>query len=311
MPDCVDQAGYLSWVQSLPNSNPPTWLGLPPTAEGHMLTAQGGRVLSKLMMLQDVLGAADDSGAAAADVAPTPTVSSTAGGASGKLKVLLGTVEGWLGALGKATGGAARDGMRAPAALTVLERCLSREVDVGRGLVGRLEADLRAAAALLRGQSKASKATRDLVGALAVDSTPKEWARAAPGGAQGMGAGAFVADLCRRARHAQELLRLVVGGTKGRADMRVWLGGLFYPEAFITATRQATAQRLKCSLEDLGLLLHVDDGSPREGAFAITDLTLEGAAWEGGQLRLTTAIHCALPLCWLDWVGGWVCVVCA
>ena len=33
----------------------------------------------------------------------------------------------------------------------------------------------------------------------------------------------------------------------------LWLGGLFAPEAFITATRQEVSQRLECSLEELTL----------------------------------------------------------
>ena len=40
----------------------------------------------------------------------------------------------------------------------------------------------------------------------------------------------------------------------------LWLGGLFAPEAFITATRQEVSQRLECSLEELtlqGRNLHV------------------------------------------------------
>lgn len=49
------------------------------------------------------------------------------------------------------------------------------------------------------------------------------------------------------------------------SSMHVWLGGLFMPEAYITATRQAVAQAHKWSLEELTLEIdlnkHGDDDS--------------------------------------------------
>lgn len=41
-------------------------------------------------------------------------------------------------------------------------------------------------------------------------------------------------------------------------NVEVWLGGLFFPEAYITATRQAVAHRKKWSLETLHLRLDID-----------------------------------------------------
>ena len=44
----------------------------------------------------------------------------------------------------------------------------------------------------------------------------------------------------------------------------VWLGGLFQPEAYITATRQAIAHQKGWSLEQLVLSLDVEDSSGAE-----------------------------------------------
>ena len=41
-------------------------------------------------------------------------------------------------------------------------------------------------------------------------------------------------------------------------NVEVWLGGLFFPEAYITATRQAVAHRKKWSLETLRLRLDIE-----------------------------------------------------
>lgn len=47
------------------------------------------------------------------------------------------------------------------------------------------------------------------------------------------------------------------------SGLSVWLGGLFFPEAYITATRQAVAHRMSWSLETLDLRLDVEqEGDP-------------------------------------------------
>ena len=54
----------------------------------------------------------------------------------------------------------------------------------------------------------------------------------------------------------QQLDRLGKSDSSGHVE--IWLGGLFFPEAFITATRQAVAHRKKWSLETLNLQLDVE-----------------------------------------------------
>ena len=41
-------------------------------------------------------------------------------------------------------------------------------------------------------------------------------------------------------------------------NVEVWLGGLFFPEAYVTATRQAVAHRKRWSLETLDLRLDIE-----------------------------------------------------
>ena len=49
-----------------------------------------------------------------------------------------------------------------------------------------------------------------------------------------------------------------ISGLADLNNIEVWLGGLFYPEAYITATRQAVAHRKKWSLETLHLQLDLE-----------------------------------------------------
>jgi dynein heavy chain 1 len=55
----------------------------------------------------------------------------------------------------------------------------------------------------------------------------------------------------------------------------MWLGGLFTPEAYLTATRQCAAQSLKVSLEELIMHVQMLDqpsqaSSNKENVFLIT-----------------------------------------
>lgn len=59
-----------------------------------------------------------------------------------------------------------------------------------------------------------------------------------------------------------------ISGLDNLNNIEVWLGGLFYPEAYVTATRQAVAHRKKWSLETLHLQLDLEKMSDPE-AFII------------------------------------------
>jgi len=49
-----------------------------------------------------------------------------------------------------------------------------------------------------------------------------------------------------------------ISGLDDLNNIEVWLGGLFFPEAYVTATRQAVAHRKKWSLETLHLQLDLE-----------------------------------------------------
>lgn len=63
----------------------------------------------------------------------------------------------------------------------------------------------------------------------------------------------------------------------------IWLGGLFYPRAFITATRQLSAFKFKNSLDDLELSVLIGNNNNMKYDdmihFTITCLSIEGAEW--------------------------------
>lgn len=71
------------------------------------------------------------------------------------------------------------------------------------------------------------------------------------------------------ANFAKRLAQLdSIAGVENLNNVEVWLGGLFFPEAYITATRQAVAHRKKWSLETLNLALDIERVSD-PGAFIL------------------------------------------
>lgn len=94
---------------------------------------------------------------------------------------------------------------------------------------------------------------RALVSALMKDAVPSSWK---VGLVQaGMGAAAWVDDLAKRLAHLESLSEK--GAQTGPGAPSYWLGGLFSPDAFVTASRQHVARALSCSLEELKLSLVV------------------------------------------------------
>jgi len=71
--------------------------------------------------------------------------------------------------------------------------------------------------------------------------------------AKAMAVSGWIADFARRLAQLDHIASL-----DSLSNVEVWLGGLFYPEAYVTATRQAVAHRKKWSLETLDLRLDIE-----------------------------------------------------
>lgn len=100
--------------------------------------------------------------------------------------------------------------------------------------------------------------------------------------------------------------------------VEVWLGGMFFPEAYITATRQAIAHRKRWSLETLDLRLDIERVNDPEAfivdgkskplfSFYTSDpsplgLVLEGSSWLTDKLTLNAGESVRLGASQIRWV---------
>lgn len=269
LPDSLSRAALEAWVKALPDSNPPSWIGLPATAENHLRRTVGVRALANLALLE---------GSLAADTS-SPTVG------------LLEMLERWLAGLPQATALCAPQGVQG-----VLMRTLQREIAAGAKVLAVVLADLTAARSYCKGQAKMTNAVRDLLASYQTATLPKHWTALYASTAQSMSA--WMDDLSGRCNQLLSYAPLLAAGSP--RDCAFVLGRMFAPEAFIMACRQETAQGLQCSLEDLDLHILVDAAStPYE--VLLEGLSLQGAAYGAQGLCFSEELRQPLDRCKLRW----------
>jgi dynein heavy chain 1 len=258
---------FLTWAQTLPDREPPTWLSLPPTAERVIAVAQGNELLGKLRKMRTLADDDEDES------------TSTAGPASSQqpawMRALLEKCRDWLSQLPEKFNTITKQ----PAEnQDPLHRLFSREGSIGRKLLVQVRKDLSDVVKVCTGDLKQTNHLRSLLSALTKGTIPTHWRKYKVN--KTMAVSGWIADFARRLAQLDSIASL-----DHLNDVEVWLGGLFFPEAYITATRQAVAHRKKWSLETLHLHLDIESVNDPQ-AFIIDGLSLEGASWSSNRLVL-------------------------
>lgn len=149
-----------------------------------------------------------------------------------------------------------------------LYRLFSREAGIGKKLLGQVRKDLADVIKVCQGELKQTNHLRTLMSSLTKGTFPGyEFYHMSPNPDAGtipdhwrrykvhkaMAVSEWVSDFARRLAQLTHIASL--GNLN---NVEVWLGRLFFPEAYITATRQAVAHRKKWSLETLHLQLDIE-----------------------------------------------------
>ncbi|KAB7502822.1 Dynein heavy chain, cytoplasmic [Armadillidium nasatum] len=184
-----------------------------------------------------------------------------------------------------------------------LYRYFEREVNSGSVLLRHVRNDLTDVILICKGEKKQTNYHRSLLSQLVKGMIPNPWkSYTVPRDSTVI---QWITDFAQRVRQLQDISKQVAQHGAGELkNHSVWLGGLFNPEAYITATRQCVAQANSWSLEELALEVSVSDSEdqiPASGGFAIKGLKLQGAVCRGNVLKLTSAIMTELPLTTLIW----------
>eukprot|EP00730_Choanoeca_flexa_P004836 TRINITY_DN11816_c0_g3_i1.p1 TRINITY_DN11816_c0_g3~~TRINITY_DN11816_c0_g3_i1.p1 ORF type:complete len:1768 (+),score=556.53 TRINITY_DN11816_c0_g3_i1:318-5306(+) len=294
-PEGFHRDQFLSWGSSLPDAQSPTWLGLPANAQRVLLTQRAAALASNMSMLQTV------------DEEDTDTVTddaaASASGTPAWMRTIQEDCERWQQAL--------------PPALDMLQRTpekikdplfrfFDRESGIGSKLLAAVHKDLRDVIAACKGETKQTNHIRSLM----IDSfnkglVPNSWRKyKVP---KDLSVAAWVLDFAERIHQLESIGK--IADTNGNLQtIKVWIGGLFVPEAYITATRQAVAQANGYALEKLVLSLDVrrdvndvPSGGSKNQSFLLTKMRVDGATALGNQLSFSSDPFTILPLTVLRW----------
>merc|ERR1712242_218437 len=283
MPDGIRRDQFLTWVEQLEDQTSPDWLGLPNNAERVLLAQRGHDLVINLLKMQQL---DEDDELAYSDA------SSETGVVEGRpawMRTLHSSSSGWLSLL--------------PASLTPLKRTVEnikdplyrffeREVNFGVKLLGTVRQDLDDVVAITSSGKKQTNHHRSLIATLTKGMIPASW----------------VTDFSSRVKQLTSVSKAVSNsGASQLKCFNVWMGGLFNPEAFITATRQCVAQANSWSLEELHLDVCVADTENEKPSFddcsfAVEGLKLFGAVCRNNQLAISAEISTNLHLTRLRWI---------
>ena len=171
-----------------------------------------------------------------------------------------------------------------------------------------VRSDLLDVLAICEARKKQTNHHRQLIKDLAKGSIPAAWRRFYTLPKQLLVA-PWMSDFAERVKQMTRVSRqFAEEGIESLKTSVVWLGGLFAPEAYITATRQYVAQTNSLSLEELVLNISVHEDAASvdnvrldEFSFGLTGLTLQGARCANNKLILSTNITNDFPLAIIRW----------
>ncbi|KAJ3331033.1 hypothetical protein HDU76_004259 [Blyttiomyces sp. JEL0837] len=281
----------MDWVNKLPEQQPPTWLGLPSNAEKVLMISKGQASLSKIRRMKNL---SDDDDADLHE-GETGKKESSPQQPSWMREVQKLVLE-WLDLLPEALGVNFKSGDFTNHPLL---RFFERESSIGKSLLQTVRQDLQSLKSLCAGELKQTNHLRSLVSSFLKGLVPDHWRKyKVP---RGLSLAQWVKDFAKRLEQLTE-----VAQAPSYENLHIWLGGLFIPEAYITATRQAVAQKNQWSLEELRLVVGIDP-SLKADSFGLKGLQLEGGEWKHQTgLELSAEVSTALDLVHLVWHDGTV-----
>ncbi|KAI8619674.1 dynein heavy chain [Chytriomyces sp. MP71] len=274
IPDETKLEKVLDWVNQLPEQQPPTWLGLPANAEKVLMALKGKEMLSKLRKV--IMASTDD------ETVGEETQQSKSGPSQPAwMRAVRKSVDEWLSALP-----VSKD--KDP-----LYRYFERENQIGVSLLKTVRNDLLGLQDLIAGKVKQTNHSRALVDWILKGVIPPHWKKhKSP---VSMSLDSWIHDLTARLAQLSQVSSTPI---EKLSEMTIWIGGLFGPEAYVTATMQAVAQREKWSLEELKLVVSIEGDAD---GFDLKGLRIEGGQYANGSLVLSNEMSTKLDKVSLVW----------
>jgi dynein heavy chain 1 len=177
-----------------------------------------------------------------------------------------------------------------------LFRFLEREVTVACSLLDTVRANVGDVKLMCEGKLQPLMELKMLAHIMYTGQVPKAWKRFTF--LETLDVTPWISDFKKRLEQFETLITTSDWQKKG-----VWLGGVLFPEAFMTASRQYVAQNSKLSLDELDLraALH-EGGEVADDSFLVDGLTIEGGAWNSPSLTMSNDLSNAVKTVKFTWV---------
>ena len=283
VPNKPNNAGFIEWVNALPNVESPEWSGLPNNAEKLVRETASRRFITEMNKIQGVEDEELSSASSAGDKSQASWLVSVQEKSEKLLSSLPSEVLPLIG-----TEASNND---------PIFRFLRREVAVAIKLLNKVRSDLKQLILMAKGEGKSTNELRDIAKNIFNDTVPSVWKVYAT---LELNVTEWILDLRNR---INQLNIITKSDDYGKSNL--WLGGLIFPEAYLTATRQSVAQQLSVPLDELVLSVELvkDITIVEKTAFVLKGLCIEGSEWDynSNKLIMTDNLFCQLPPFLLKW----------
>jgi dynein heavy chain 1 len=283
VPNKENNAGFIEWVNSLPNIESPEWSGLPNNAEKLVRETASRRFITEMNKIQGVEDEELSSESSAGDKSQASWLVTVEERSEKLLATLPSEVLPLVG-----TESSNND---------PIFRFLKREVAVAIKLLNKVRADLKQLILMSKGEGKSTNELREIAKNVFNDTVPSVW-QTYP--TLELNVTEWILDLRSRINQMNIITR-----SEDYGKSNLWLGGLIFPEAYLTATRQSVAQELSVPLDELVLSVELvkDTSVCPKTAFVLKGLCIEGAEWDysSDKLIMTDNLFCQLPPFLLKW----------
>ncbi|MCQ2815661.1 MAG: AAA family ATPase [archaeon] len=282
VPDQRNNAGFIEWIKTLPAVESPEWSGLPSNAEKLVRETASLRFITQINKIQ---GTEDEE------------LSSDSSNEKGQASWLIAVQEKSTRLLENLPKEVVKLETTEAALNNPIFRFLKREVGVSSKLLNTVRTDLSNTIEMSKGNLKSTNELREIAKNLFNDIVPQSWKVY---NTLELNVTEWILDLKNRITQLNKVCGLPDYGKKD-----LWLGGLIFPEAYLTATRQAVATELKVPLDELVLSVEfpktVSDVPSTN--YVIKGLCIEGAEWnyDSGKLVMTDNLFTQLPPFMMKW----------
>ena len=296
VPEGRTAKAFSEWIAALPDSQLPAWIGLPPDADMLLLKTRGTVMLEGWLHLQNF---ADEQDVDDEDEANESTFGKEDGLVPKWSRNLNAAIVKLLSQIPEtvASPSSPKD--------DPVQRCICREMYLGRRILETVRGDLQRVCECLAQSAPTTNEIRHVIARLRRGDLPDQWRRhhQVPAGIK---VEQWIADLALRLRRLGDLSSML-GSHKSYMSLRVCLGSLFQPGAFLTATRQWSARTQSLALERLNLVVSIEheahpDSVPSSSDqletshFVVEGSLLHGAKWHSEAQSLCYGGSEAFPL---------------